>query len=76
MAAKSESTQRRIVELADKMKDDDEEVSEQEAAEMLDLIVMRASNLAAVKGGMDWEDVADKLETSSKIAKKMAERDE
>lgn len=76
MSQTEEGTGSRIVELANQVKDEQEEVSEQEAAEMLDLIVMRASNLAVVKGGLDWEDAAKQLELSADVAQEMAERDE
>lgn len=76
MSQAKEGTGRRIVELANQVKDEQEEVSEQEAAEMLDLIVMRATNLAVVKGGLDWEDAAEQLELSTDVARQMANRDE
>lgn len=73
MAQAEPSTGKRISELADKMGDSNEDISPEEAEEMLDLIIMRASNLAVARGGLDWDEVADKLELNAEVARLMDE---
>jgi len=66
----------RISELSDKMTDDDTEFSAQEADELLDRIVRRTSILTVSNSPLTYEDVAERLELSARVAREMAGEDD
>lgn len=66
-------TGQKISDLTEKM--ESETLSEQEAQELLDLAIMRITNVTVAKSEMDWETVSERLHHASNIATRMAEDD-